>query len=142
MAQHQARKRFGQNFLTDESVVDSIVRAVAPVSGDRVIEIGPGLSALTRPLLDRLPRQVSGGELQRIALARVLLMKPTLIFADEPTSRLDPLTQQEVISLLVEEARAAGCAVLLVTHDTDIVRCVADRQIVLPGRAGGEQMPG
>lgn len=82
-------------------------------------------------LLDRLPRQVSGGELQRIALARVLLMKPTLIFADEPTSRLDPLTQQEVIGLLVEEARAAGCAVLLVTHDTDIVRCVADRQIRL-----------
>lgn len=82
-------------------------------------------------LLDRLPRQVSGGELQRIALARVLLMKPVLIFADEPTSRLDPLTQQEVIGLLVEEARAAGCAVLLVTHDADIVRCVADRQIRL-----------
>jgi hypothetical protein len=90
-----------------------------------------GAHAVDTGLLDRLPRQVSGGELQRIALARVLLMKPALIFADEPTSRLDPLTQQEVIGLLVEEARAAGCAVLLVTHDTDIVRCVADRQIRL-----------
>ncbi len=82
-------------------------------------------------LLDRLPRQVSGGELQRIALARVLWMKPALIFADEPTSRLDPLTQQEVMTLLVEQARALGCAVLLVTHDADIVRSVADRQIRL-----------
>jgi len=82
-------------------------------------------------LLERLPRQVSGGELQRIALARVLLMQPALIFADEPTSRLDPLTQQEVIALLVEEARQAGSAVLLVTHDADIVRCVADRRLHL-----------
>ena len=82
-------------------------------------------------LLERLPRQVSGGELQRIALARVLLLQPALIFADEPTSRLDPLTQQEVIALLVEEARQAGSAVLLVTHDADIVRCVADRRLHL-----------
>lgn len=82
-------------------------------------------------LLDRLPRQVSGGELQRVALARVLWMRPALIFADEPTSRLDPLTQQDVMTLLVEQARALGTAVLLVTHDADIVRCVADRQIRL-----------
>lgn len=82
-------------------------------------------------LLDRRPGQVSGGELQRIALARVLLMRPALIFADEPTSRLDPLTQQEVMALLVEEARQAGSAVLLVTHDADIVRCVADRRLPL-----------
>ncbi|WP_288393112.1 ATP-binding cassette domain-containing protein [uncultured Herbaspirillum sp.] len=82
-------------------------------------------------LLDRLPRQVSGGELQRIALARVLLMRPALIFADEPTSRLDPLTQQDVIALLVEQARAMGSAVLLVTHDAQIVQCVADRLLPL-----------
>ena len=56
MSQHQARKRFGQNFLTDDSVVESIVRAVAPARGDAVVEIGPGLSALTRPLLERLDR--------------------------------------------------------------------------------------
>ena len=88
-------------------------------------------SRVSPALLERLPRQVSGGELQRIALARVLLLQPALIFADEPTSRLDPLTQQEVIALLVEEARQAGSAVLLVTHDADIVRCVADRRLYL-----------
>jgi peptide/nickel transport system ATP-binding protein len=86
---------------------------------------------LSPSLLDRLPGQVSGGELQRIALARVLLMKPALVFADEPTSRLDPVTQQEVIALLAGHARTHGCAVLLVTHDADIARSVADRRIGL-----------
>ncbi|MFT0533647.1 16S rRNA (adenine(1518)-N(6)/adenine(1519)-N(6))-dimethyltransferase RsmA [Castellaniella hirudinis] len=52
---HQARKRFGQHFLSDESVVDAIVRAIDPQADDCVVEIGPGLSALTAPLLDRLP---------------------------------------------------------------------------------------
>jgi len=86
---------------------------------------------LAPALLDRLPHQVSGGELQRIALARVLLMKPALIFADEPTSRLDPVTQQEVFALLLEQVRASGCALLLVTHDADIVARVTDRRIAL-----------
>ncbi|MBB3224434.1 ABC transporter ATP-binding protein [Pseudoduganella umbonata] len=86
---------------------------------------------LAPALLDRLPGQVSGGELQRIALARVLLMKPALIFADEPTSRLDPVMQQEVVSLLADHARENACAVLLVTHDAEIVQAVADRRIDL-----------
>ena len=53
-AAHQARKRFGQNFLVDQGVIASIIRAIAPKKGDRLIEIGPGLSALTAPLLDHL----------------------------------------------------------------------------------------
>ncbi|MGO3743212.1 16S rRNA (adenine(1518)-N(6)/adenine(1519)-N(6))-dimethyltransferase RsmA [Kerstersia sp.] len=54
MAAHQARKRFGQHFLSDLAVVDEIVRAIAPERNDLMVEIGPGLSALTRPLLERL----------------------------------------------------------------------------------------
>ena len=54
MAQHQARKRFGQNFLVDQAIIDSIVAAIAPARGDRIVEIGPGLSALTVPLLAAL----------------------------------------------------------------------------------------
>ncbi|MGB6242870.1 MAG: 16S rRNA (adenine(1518)-N(6)/adenine(1519)-N(6))-dimethyltransferase RsmA [Castellaniella sp.] len=56
---HQARKRFGQHFLSDESVVDAIVRAIDPQADDCMVEIGPGLSALTAPLLDRLTRLVA-----------------------------------------------------------------------------------
>lgn len=51
MAKHQARKRFGQHFLTDVSVTEAIVRAIGPERGDVIVEIGPGLSALTQPLL-------------------------------------------------------------------------------------------
>ena len=61
----------------------------------------------------------------------MLLLKPALIFADEPTSRLDPITQQETLSLLLEAAADSGCAVLLVTHDAEIARAVAQRQISL-----------
>ena len=56
MASHQARKRFGQNFLVDVGVVDAIVSAIAPQRLDNVVEIGPGLSALTAPLLEQLDR--------------------------------------------------------------------------------------
>jgi len=86
---------------------------------------------LQAALLDRLPSQVSGGELQRFALARVLMLKPALIFADEPTSRLDPITQQETLELLAEHAREHLCAVLLVTHDHEIARHLADRKLSL-----------
>lgn len=53
---HQARKRFGQHFLHDEAVIAAIVRAIDPQPADRMVEIGPGLSALTRPLLGQLDR--------------------------------------------------------------------------------------
>ena len=54
--EHFARKRFGQNFLVDESVIDRIVASIAARHDDRMVEIGPGLGALTRPLLERLDR--------------------------------------------------------------------------------------
>lgn len=82
-------------------------------------------------LLDRRPDQVSGGELQRIAIARALLADPVFLFADEPTSRLDPITQQETMAALREVSRERGLAVLLVTHDQAMARKVAGRQIAL-----------
>jgi 16S rRNA (adenine1518-N6/adenine1519-N6)-dimethyltransferase len=53
MAQHIPRKRFGQHFLTDQALIDDIVREIAPRPGDPLVEIGPGLGALTQPLLER-----------------------------------------------------------------------------------------
>jgi 16S rRNA (adenine1518-N6/adenine1519-N6)-dimethyltransferase len=54
VAKHTARKRFGQNFLTDSSVIEAIVQAIAPVKTDHLFEIGPGLGALTIPILERI----------------------------------------------------------------------------------------
>lgn len=67
---HRARRRFSQNFLVDRSCVDRIVQAIAPCRGDRVVEIGPGLGALTEPLLD-LAGRLDAIEVDRDA-ARVL----------------------------------------------------------------------
>jgi 16S rRNA (adenine1518-N6/adenine1519-N6)-dimethyltransferase len=51
--EHIARKRFGQHFLVDDAVIDGIVRAIDPQPGQALVEIGPGLGALTKPLLER-----------------------------------------------------------------------------------------
>lgn len=78
-------------------------------------------------LLQRTPGEISGGELQRFALLRLLLIKPAFIFADEPTSRLDPITQKNTLQLLCNAAAQQDCAVLLVTHDADIAAKAAHR---------------
>ncbi|MEF7613238.1 ATP-binding cassette domain-containing protein [Aquincola sp. MAHUQ-54] len=80
-------------------------------------------------LLGRRPAEVSGGELQRIALARVLTVQPALLFADEPTSRLDPVSQQEAMALLLETAAQTRAALVLVTHDDDIAAAVATQRL-------------
>ncbi|WP_434771718.1 ABC transporter ATP-binding protein [Pseudomonas entomophila] len=99
--------------------------------------IGPLLTRLRLEpaLLNRLPGNVSGGELQRFSLLRVLLLDPVFIFADEPSSRLDLITQQEMLTLLVETAREQGTAVLLVSHDEALIEAVSDQRIRLGAQA-------
>jgi 16S rRNA (adenine1518-N6/adenine1519-N6)-dimethyltransferase len=67
---HIARKRFGQHFLTDSSIIDAIVRAIAPKPGQRIMEIGPGLAAMTQPLVERCGR-MSVVEIDRDLAARL-----------------------------------------------------------------------
>ncbi|MGJ8586455.1 MAG: ATP-binding cassette domain-containing protein [Marinosulfonomonas sp.] len=81
-------------------------------------------------LLARRPDAVSGGELQRVALARALSARPSVLLADEPTSRLDPITQARTLEMLAQIADARRLGVVLVTHDAHIAerwahRCVA-----------------
>lgn len=97
------------------------------------IEALCGRLRLPATLLDRLPVQVSGGELQRFALLRTLLLDPAFLFADEATSRLDPVSQQDVITFLQEIVEETGLAILLVTHDRDLAAKVSTRLIELGG---------
>jgi len=75
---HQARKRFGQNFLHDQQVIDRIIASIAPQATDLLVEIGPGQAALTRPLLE------SGAELHLIELDRDLVARLEDKFAGHP----------------------------------------------------------
>ncbi|MDD2721236.1 MAG: 16S rRNA (adenine(1518)-N(6)/adenine(1519)-N(6))-dimethyltransferase RsmA [Gallionella sp.] len=67
---HKAKKKFGQNFLVDESIIADIISAIAPAPDDNMVEIGPGLGALTRPLLKRL-KQLHVVEIDRDIIARL-----------------------------------------------------------------------
>jgi len=77
------------------------------------------------------PHEFSGGMRQRIMLASVLLLRPKLLIADEPTTALDTLSQREVLDLIVELARDHGVATLLITHDLGLVARYAERCVVL-----------
>lgn len=102
--------------------------------GDRVLGEISGLMqrfGLRRDLLDRRPHQISGGEAQRLALVRILATKPKMLIADEPTSRLDPPVQEQVIRYLREAADADELAILLITHDRDLATAIADRRMLM-----------
>lgn len=76
------------------------------------------------------PGEVSGGQGQRIAVARSLVTSPRLLFADEPTGALDSLNGERVMELLTDAARSAGTAVVLVTHEVRVA-AYSDREVVV-----------
>ncbi|MBI1823186.1 MAG: ABC transporter ATP-binding protein [Nitrospirae bacterium] len=80
--------------------------------------------------LNRFPRQLSGGEQQRVAIARSLVMEPRFLFADEPTGSLDSINGRLVIDILREVNRKSGTTILMVTHD-QAYASLANRQIQL-----------
>jgi putative ABC transport system ATP-binding protein len=79
---------------------------------------------------DKLPTQMSGGQSQRVAVARSVVTEPTVLFADEPTGALDTVSGEQVMTELVRVARETATAVLLVTHDARVA-AYGDREIVV-----------
>ncbi|MFE1174778.1 ABC transporter ATP-binding protein [Streptomyces sp. NPDC058773] len=79
---------------------------------------------------DRRPGEISGGQGQRIAVARALATRPRVIFADEPTGALDSLNGELVLTLLTDAARESNAAVVLVTHEARVA-AYSDREIVV-----------
>ncbi len=81
--------------------------------------------------LDRLPHQLSGGEAQRLCIARALSTSPEVLVLDEPVAALDASVQAQVLDLFVELRRERALAYLLVAHDMQLVDWIADRVVVL-----------
>lgn len=93
----------------------------------------------TADFLESYPGHLSGGELQRLAIARALIVDPEILVADEPTSALDAIVQARVIKLLMDLQEQRGLGILFITHDLALARKIADRIIVLDNGIQVEQ---
>ena len=119
--------------LTDRSVeqnLNFVMRATGwkdkKLISDRALDVLEKVGL--RSKLKKMPHELSGGEQQRVVIARALLNDPEIILADEPTGNLDPETSEEIVQLL-KQISQMGTAVLIATHDYHIIRTFPSRII-------------
>jgi peptide/nickel transport system ATP-binding protein len=109
---------------------DLYTLAPRPDHGER-LAVGLDRLKLSPRLLHRFPSEISGGEAQRLALLRLLLLNPAVIIADEPTSRLDPLSQKETMTLLREIVTQDRIGLMLISHEKRLLRALTTQIIQL-----------
>ena len=124
---------FQQNHFVDAlSVIENVILAQS-LAGNKT-DKNAAQNLLTRLNIGHKAKSnikdLSQGEKQRVAIARALINQPRLILADEPTSALDDQNCTEVLNLLHEQAKAAGSALVIVTHDTRLKDIISNRVIL------------
>ena len=127
---------FQQFNLFDSRTVAGNIAYPLEVAGRSRAEISSRVGELLQfvGLADKArsyPEQLSGGQKQRVGIARALATDPRILLADEATSALDPDTTQEVLGLLRRVNRELGVTILVITHEMDVIRSLADRVIVM-----------
>jgi cell division transport system ATP-binding protein len=138
----ELRKKIGvvfQDFrlLTDRSVYNNLAFVLKATGwkdkdeiDNRVVEVLKSVGVLDK--LEKMPHELSGGEQQRVVIARAILNNPELLLVDEPTGNLDPETSQEILDLFVS-LNKAGKTVLMVTHDYASIAKKPARTLVCKG---------
>lgn len=122
----------------------SFALEVAGVRGRLIREVVPQVLQIVglEEKMWRFPQQISGGEQQRVVIARALVHRPKVLLADEPTGNLDTLNTQDIMDLLVK-INAFGTTVVLVTHNREVVNALRRRVITLKdGKIASDQKHG
>jgi phospholipid/cholesterol/gamma-HCH transport system ATP-binding protein len=102
------------------------------IIGDATPLVMEALESVGLPqTIDLMPEELSGGMKRRIALARTLILKPKIILYDEPTTGLDPITSKEIVLLMKSIQEKYKTSSIVITHDVDCARFIADRMILL-----------
>ncbi|WP_276134119.1 ABC transporter ATP-binding protein [Polluticoccus soli] len=116
-----------------ENIEFPLVRNVPHLHQRQVDErVNDALEAVGLPdTADRYPAELSGGEAKRIAIARMLILKPEIVLYDEPTSELDPLTCIEIINLINEVKKRYGASSIIITHDMTCAKQTGDKILML-----------
>lgn len=99
---------------------------------NRVMEL-MGEVGLDPSFIERYPHQFSGGQRQRLSLARALSLNPRILIADEPTSALDVSVQAQIVNLLLQEKEKRGLTLVIISHDLALVSLIADRIAIMYG---------
>ncbi len=120
--------------LPRKTVYENVAFAleVSGVAASRIRDLVPQVLSIVGlgDKADRYPRQLSGGEQQRVSIARALVHRPKILVADEPTGNLDTIHAHEIIELL-QRINEYGTTIVLVTHDRDVVNSLRKRVVTL-----------
>lgn len=125
--------------MTLEENVELPLRLAEVERSERAARVREALGrvGLAKRLAHR-PGELSGGEQQRAAIARALVNRPTVLFADEPTGNLDSATGEEIMRLIAEIRRSLGMTIVMVTHERPLAERFADRMVAMAdGRIAG-----